>query len=95
MDHAYAYAKSKPELLMRLRRIEGQVRGIQKMIEDDRYCVDILVQLAAVKSATQQVGLAILEAHTHTCVVDAIANDNHRVEKIDELMDVIRKFAKS
>ncbi|GMA64218.1 metal-sensitive transcriptional regulator [Alicyclobacillus fastidiosus] len=91
---AYKYSSNKDTLLSRLKRIEGQVRGIQKMIEDDRYCVDILVQIAAIKSAIHQVGLSLLESHTKGCVADAM-EDNNGDDKIEELMDVIRQFTKS
>ncbi|MCL6518162.1 metal-sensitive transcriptional regulator [Alicyclobacillus sp.] len=91
----HSYAPHREDLLRRLRRIEGQVRGLQKMIEEDRYCVDILVQVSAVKSALHQVGLTILESHTRGCVADALANRDHGDEKIDELMDVIRQFTRS
>lgn len=93
--HHHSYGPKKDELLRRLKRIEGQVRGIQKMIEEDRYCVDIMVQIAAIKSAMNQVGLSILESHTRGCVSDAISNQSDGEEKIDELMDVIRQFTKS
>ncbi len=93
--HKHSYGSKREDLLRRLKRIEGQVRGIQKMIEEDRYCVDILVQIAAIKSATHQVGLSILDAHTRGCVADALTNDVNGKEKIDELMDVIRQFTKS
>ncbi len=93
--HPHSYSQKKDELLRRLKRIEGQVRGIQKMIDEDRYCVDILVQVAAIKSAMHQVGLSILESHTRGCVVHAITNQVDGEEKIDELMDVIRQFTKS
>ena len=92
MHHSYAHMKD--DLQKRLRRIEGQVRGIQKMVENDRYCVDILVQIAAIQSAMKQVGLVILESHTRGCVRDAIASDTGGDAKIDELMDVIRQFTK-
>ncbi|WP_188880734.1 metal-sensitive transcriptional regulator [Alicyclobacillus cellulosilyticus] len=91
----YSYGPYKDDLLRRLRRIEGQVRGIQKMVEEDRYCVDILVQIAAVKSAIHQVGLSILESHTRGCVADALAHQERGQEKIDELMDIIRQFTRS
>lgn len=95
-DHtSHSYGSQKDDLLKRLRRVEGQVRGIQKMIDEDRYCVDILVQIAAIKSALQQVGLTLLESHTRGCVVDAISNETDADIKIDELMDVIRQFTKS
>ncbi|MCL6627524.1 metal-sensitive transcriptional regulator [Alicyclobacillus shizuokensis] len=94
-EHArHSYAHQKDELLSRLRRVEGQVRGIQRMIEEDRYCVDILVQIAAIKSAVHQVGLAILESHTRGCVADALAHQDHGDEKIEELMSVIRQFTR-
>ncbi|MCL6632083.1 MAG: metal-sensitive transcriptional regulator [Alicyclobacillus herbarius] len=93
--HNHSYASKKDDLQRRLKRIEGQVRGIQKMIEEDRYCVDILVQIAAIKSAIHQVGLSILESHTRGCVADALTNQENGNEKIDELMEVIRQFTKS
>jgi DNA-binding FrmR family transcriptional regulator len=95
-DHrGHSYAPIRQDLLQRLKRIEGQVRGVQRMIEDDRYCVDILIQIAAIKSAVQQVGLSILEFHTKGCVADALTNQANSDEKIDELMSVIRKFTTS
>jgi len=91
----HGYSSEGSKLLSRLKRIEGQVRGIQKMIEEERYCVDILIQLAAIKSATHQVGLSILESHTRGCVKDALTNNMESDEKIDELMEVIRQFTKA
>lgn len=87
----HSYADDKVNLLNRLRRIEGQVRGIQRMIEEDRYCVDVLVQVTAVKSAVNAVGLTLLENHTRGCVTNAVKSGNEQA-MIDELMDVIRKF---
>lgn len=92
--HHHSYSKIKPDLLKRLRRIEGQVRGIQKMIEEDRYCVDILVQISAIKNALQNVAFPLLEVHTKGCVVDAIANKEGEQEKVDELLEVYRQFSK-
>lgn len=95
-DHtSHSYGPKKDDLRKRLRRVEGQVRGIQKMIDEDRYCVDILVQIAAIKSAMQQVGLTILESHTRGCVANALTNHTDGDAKIDELMDVIRQFTKT
>lgn len=82
------------QLINRLKRVEGQVRGVQKMIEEDRYCVDILSQIAAIKSAMNNVGLHLLEEHTKHCVTDAI-NDGDGNESIEELMEVFKKFSKS
>lgn len=85
--------RDKANLLARLRRIEGQVRGISRMIEEDKYCVDILVQIAAVKAALNKVGLVLLEDHTRGCVSRAIQSDEGD-KAIDELMDVIMRFIK-
>ncbi|WP_079480253.1 metal-sensing transcriptional repressor [Halobacillus salinus] len=77
----------------RLKRIEGQIRGIQKMVEDDRYCVDTLVQISAVTKALNKVGYSLMERHTHHCVSDAIKKGEGE-EAIDELMKVIQQFSK-
>jgi DNA-binding FrmR family transcriptional regulator len=86
--------KEKAQLLSRLKRIEGQVRGIQKMIEEDRYCVDILVQVSAINAALKKVGLHLLERHTQHCVRDAIETGSGE-EAIEELMKVFEQFSKS
>jgi DNA-binding FrmR family transcriptional regulator len=84
-------AGHKAALVRRLSRIEGQVRGIAKMIDDDRYCVDVLTQVSAVRSALDAVGLALLERHLHGCVQHAVrAGDGDAA--IDEAMSVVRKF---
>ncbi|AGB42015.1 hypothetical protein Halha_2132 [Halobacteroides halobius DSM 5150] len=88
-----SYKSEKINLLNRLSRIEGQVRGLQNMIEDEKYCVDVLTQIAAVKGALNKVGMKILEKHTHGCVKQAVANDQGE-EIINELMEVINKFTK-
>jgi len=77
----------------RLKRIEGQVRGIQKMIDEDRYCVDILVQISAIKSAFMLVGFEVAERHMKHCVSDAVIYGEGD-EAIDELMDVLNQFTK-
>ncbi|MFS0787201.1 metal-sensing transcriptional repressor [Shouchella sp. 1P09AA] len=83
----------KTSLTNRLKRIEGQVRGIQKMVEDDRYCVDVLIQLSAIQAALRKVSMTMLEDHSKHCVSDAIKNGNGD-EAIAELMDVISRFSK-
>lgn len=83
----------KQAIINRLKRIEGQVRGIQKMVEEDRYCVDILVQLSAIQSAVKQVGFTVTERHFHHCVTDAIQSGQGH-ETIDELMTVLKQFSK-
>jgi len=87
------YLQDKDDLLARLRRIEGQVRGLQRMIEEGRYCVDILTQIAAIRAALNKVGLSVLESHTRGCVVGAI-EEQAGDEAIAELMAVLSKFVK-
>jgi len=83
----------KPELLRRLSRIEGQVRGVAQMIEADRYCIDVLTQLAAIRSALDATALGLTENHVRHCVSDAI-EAGHGAPAIDELMQVVRRFAR-
>lgn len=88
----------KPELRsqvgVRLRRIAGQVAGIQRMVEDDRYCVDVLLQVAAVRAALDQVGKLVLGGHVETCVASAFASGRpeERERKISELLEVFARF---
>ncbi len=78
--------------LRRLKNIEGQVRGLQRMVEEEKYCVDILTQISAVRAALHSVGMLILRRHVETCVSDAIeTGGTERVEIIDELMSVLAK----
>ena len=83
----------KDALLKRLNRIEGQVRGIAKMIEEDRYCVDVLTQMSAIKSALDAVAMQLLEDHTRGCVQGAIKSGEGDAA-ISELMQVVGKFAR-
>ncbi|ARB40006.1 MULTISPECIES: metal-sensing transcriptional repressor [Mammaliicoccus] len=85
--------EEKDKVINRLKRIEGQVRGIQSMVEEDRYCVDILVQISAIQSALKNVGFAVTERHIKHCVTDAIQNGEGE-ETIDELMSVLKQFSK-
>ena len=79
----------------RLRRIEGQVRGLQRMVDEDAYCVDILTQVAAVQTALEQVAVNVLDAHVRHCVADAVAENGTEADaKLDELMTAVRRFAK-
>ena len=93
----YGYAENKARLLKRLARAEGQVRGVARMIEEDRYCIDILTQLAAVDTALESVALEILDDHVKHCVTGAIASgdDGEAAVKIDELLAAVRRFAKT
>ncbi len=86
-------AEAAKALATRINRIEGQIRGIGKMIEEDRYCVDILTQVAAVQSALDALGLKLLEHHLHGCVAHAIASGDG-AHAIDEALAVIRKFGR-
>jgi len=86
------YSSDTKKIIQRLKRIEGQVRGIQRMIADDQYCIDILTQIAAARSALNQVGLIILEEHSHTCLIEAI--QDNRSEAIEEFMDALKRFMK-
>ena len=80
----------------RLRRIEGQVRGLQRMVEEDAYCVDVLTQVSAVQTALEQVAVQVLDAHVRGCVADAVAGEDEAAatERLDELMAAVRRFAK-
>jgi CsoR family transcriptional regulator, copper-sensing transcriptional repressor len=82
------YTASKPALLNRLRRIEGQVRGVQRMVEDDRYCIDVLTQISAIQAALDKVALELLDDHAHHCVMGA----GDAAEKTDELMAAVARL---
>ena len=86
----YRYSKDKSSLLARMRKIEGQAKGIQQMIKDGRYCIDIVQQLSALSAATDEVSLLILEGHIEGCVTDAI-REQHGEAHIKELMETLRK----
>ena len=82
-------------VLNRLARIEGQVRGIKRMIEEDEYCVDILTQISAVTTALDRVGLKVLDGHVHGCVRDAIVSGGKEAEtKTTELLEAVERFAR-
>ncbi|SMB98837.1 DNA-binding transcriptional regulator, FrmR family [Thermanaeromonas toyohensis ToBE] len=86
-----SYAPVKDELLLRLRRIEGQVKGLQRMVEEGKYCVDVLTQIAAVRAALKTVGTIIFEHHVRGCVRNAIVTKQGD-EVIEELIDILNKF---
>lgn len=86
-----SYKMSKDDLIRRLKKIEGQVKGIQRMVEEEKYCSDVLIQIAAVRAALQRVGVIILEQHTRGCLKQAL--EEGRVdEMVDELAEVLGKF---
>lgn len=92
-SHASHWHRDNADLLARLRRIEGQVRGIHRMVEEDRYCVDILMQLAAVRAAVNQVGRSLLETHTRGCVANALRSGDGE-QAVAELVEVVDKFVR-
>lgn len=87
---SYQYSKDKEALMARLRKIEGQAKGIQEMVDTDRYCIDIVQQLSALSAAADEVAMLILESHIEGCVASAI-REHHGEEQIRELMMTIRK----
>jgi CsoR family transcriptional regulator, copper-sensing transcriptional repressor len=89
-----SYAQDKELLLTRMNKIEGQVRGIRKMIEDDRYCADVLQQIAALKSAADSVALILLEDHLKGCTAEAIRHGNGE-EHIKEVVETVRRFVRT
>src|SRR5687768_18400841 len=84
------YSASKDQLLKRLRRIEGQVRGIQGMVDDDRYCIDVLTQISAVQAALDKVALGLLDEHARHCVMGAEGHE--QLDKTDELMAAVGRL---
>jgi CsoR family transcriptional regulator, copper-sensing transcriptional repressor len=84
------YSATKDQLQSRLRRIEGQVRGIQRMVDEDRYCIDVLTQVAAIQAALDKVALGLLDGHAQTCVVGAEAEA--RDERTAEMMDAVGRL---
>ena len=88
------YTKDKKNIAARLRRVEGQVRGIQKMVEEDRYCIDVLTQLNATKAALESVALRLLADHTEHCVAEAIRSGEGK-QKVRELNEAVERLVRS
>ncbi|HEU5391349.1 MAG TPA: metal-sensitive transcriptional regulator [Streptosporangiaceae bacterium] len=92
----HGYTSGKDDYLRRLRRIEGQVRGLEKMVEDDKYCIDILTQVSAATRALQSVALGLLEDHLGHCVTQAVAEGGEVAEqKVREASDAIARLVRS
>lgn len=92
----HGYTENKDAYLKRMRRIEGQVRGIAKMIDEDQYCIDILTQVSAATKALQSVALGLLEEHLGSCVVDAArAGGTEADAKVKEASDAIARLVRS
>ena len=87
------YKSHKAQVQSRLRRVEGQVRGVQKMVEEDRYCIDVLTQVGAVKAALDAVALLLLQDHTEHCVVEAIQAGDGEL-KVRELNEAVERLVK-
>jgi len=96
MQRMAGYSITKDDYLKRLRRIEGQVRGLQSMIEQDTYCIDVLTQISSVTKALQGVGLGLLHEHMQHCVRDAVASsDEEGTAKIDEAVAAIDRLLRT
>jgi DNA-binding FrmR family transcriptional regulator len=93
----HGYTKDKDALVKRLHRIEGQVRGIERMVEDDRYCIDILTQIAAANTALESLALTILDEHVRHCVAGALASGDEAdaAVKTEELLGAVQRFART
>jgi DNA-binding FrmR family transcriptional regulator len=95
--HTHGYVADKDALVRRLHRIEGQVRGIERMIDEDRYCIDVLTQIAAVSTALESLAFTILDDHVNHCVARALASGDPEEagEKSRELLEAVHRFART
>ncbi len=93
----HGYTKDKEALVKRLHRIEGQVRGVEKMVEDDRYCIDVLTQIAAVNTALESLAFKILDEHVRHCVAGALSSGDEAdaQTKTEELLEAVQRFART
>ena len=90
------YTMSKEEYLTRLRRVEGQVRGLQRLVEEDAYCIDILTQVSSVTKALQSVAIGLLDEHMRHCVVDAVRSESDGgADKLTEAIAAVERLVKS
>ena len=88
----YGYAMNKKDLQDRLRRIEGQVRGLQRMVDEDKYCIDILTQVSSVQAALKAVAMGLLDDHVRHCVRESLEHGEGD-QKVEELMVAVARFA--
>jgi DNA-binding FrmR family transcriptional regulator len=91
MQH-YGYHDNKEQLLKRLKRAEGQVRGIARMVEEDKYCIDILTQVGAVQAALDKVALELVRDHSKHCMSDTTLSEEDRAAKADELVNAVGRL---
>jgi DNA-binding FrmR family transcriptional regulator len=89
-DTSRGYTSTKEQLQKRLKRVEGQVRGVEKMVEDDRYCIDVLTQISAIQAALDKVALGLLDDHANHCVIGSEEGD--REERTAELMSAVGRL---
>jgi len=96
-QQTYGYTKDKQALVKRLHRIEGQVRGVERMVEDDRYCIDILTQISAVSTALESLAFKILDEHVRHCVAGALTSGDEAdaQTKTEELLAAVQRFART
>jgi DNA-binding FrmR family transcriptional regulator len=96
-EHTHGYTKDKDALVKRLHRIEGQVRGIERMVEDNRYCIDVLTQIAAVNTALESLAYKILDEHVRHCVAGALTSGDEADArtKTEELLEAVQRFART
>jgi DNA-binding FrmR family transcriptional regulator len=93
----HGYVPEKDALIKRLHRIEGQVRGIERMVDDERYCIDILTQIAAVSTALESVSVKLLEGHVRHCVAEALAAGDAQVaeQRSEDLLAAVQRFSRT
>ena len=95
-EHSYIHNETKDHYLKRLRRIEGQARGLQRMVDEEQYCIDILTQVSAMTKALQSVALGLLDEHMAHCVVDAVRDGGNEADvKLKEASDAIARLVRS
>ena len=94
MNETTVERPDKPALLARLRRIEGQARGLTRMIEEDRYCIDILQQIASLRSAANSLALSLLRDHLERCLAEA-SQAGCQEEKLDEVIEAVRRYSRT
>jgi DNA-binding FrmR family transcriptional regulator len=95
-EQVRGYSEDKEALVRRLHRIEGQVRGVERMVEEDRYCIDVLTQIAAVNTALESLAFRILDDHVNDCVAGALASGDpdEAATKSTELLEAVHRFAR-
>lgn len=89
-----SYSSDKQQILLRLRKMEGQIKGIRKMVEEDKYCVDVLNQLSSIIAASQKVAGIILKDHIQGCVRDALTRNDRSDDYVNELVDVVERYTR-